>query len=182
MVYFEDFALMLAFTTAVIGVLLGFFGQRSRMCFIGGWRDFFLIRDTYLLKGFFTFLLTAIVLFYFFDTQNYYLKGYPFFKAFTPEQMSTIGYLGESLNVCELIPYVFIADEVHGITIGSFTISYAVLVQTAAAFGLGLLSALANGCPMRQHVLAGSGDLSAWLYLCGFYLMAAVYPLIDIHI
>jgi hypothetical protein len=40
-----------AVATLVIGVVLGYLGQRSRMCFVGGIRDFILVRDTYLLKG-----------------------------------------------------------------------------------------------------------------------------------
>ena len=45
--------------TLLIGVLLGYLGQRSRMCFIGGIRDFILVRDTYLLKGLIAFGVTA---------------------------------------------------------------------------------------------------------------------------
>ena len=45
--------------TLIIGVILGYLGQRSRMCFIGGIRDFILVRDTYLLRGLFAFSLTA---------------------------------------------------------------------------------------------------------------------------
>ena len=48
-----------AVATLIIGVILGYLGQRSRMCFIGGVRDFILVRDTYLLKGLFAFGLTA---------------------------------------------------------------------------------------------------------------------------
>ena len=48
-----------ALATLVIGVILGYLGQRSRMCFIGGIRDFILVRDTYLLKGLIAFGLTA---------------------------------------------------------------------------------------------------------------------------
>ena len=35
----------------IIGLIGGFLGQRSRMCFVGGFRDFLLIRDKELLKG-----------------------------------------------------------------------------------------------------------------------------------
>ncbi len=49
------------------------------MCFIGGWRDFFLVRDTYLLKGFFAFLITAAVLFFTFFSAGKYLSNYPWF-------------------------------------------------------------------------------------------------------
>jgi hypothetical protein len=48
-----------AVATLIIGVLLGYLGQRSRMCFIGGIRDFILVRDMYLLEGLFAFGLTA---------------------------------------------------------------------------------------------------------------------------
>ena len=38
--------------TLVFGILVGFLAQRSRFCSIGGFRDYFLARDTYLLKGY----------------------------------------------------------------------------------------------------------------------------------
>lgn len=34
-----------------VGLLVGFLAQRTRMCTVGGWRDLFLVRDTYLFKG-----------------------------------------------------------------------------------------------------------------------------------
>ena len=34
-----------------LGLVVGYLGQRSRMCSIGGLRDFVLVRDTGLLKG-----------------------------------------------------------------------------------------------------------------------------------
>jgi len=48
-----------AIATLVIGVVIGYLGQRSRMCFVGGIRDFILVRDTYLLRGLIAFGLTA---------------------------------------------------------------------------------------------------------------------------
>lgn len=48
-----------AVATLVIGLILGYLGQRSRMCFVGGIRDFILVRDTALLKGLIAFGLTA---------------------------------------------------------------------------------------------------------------------------
>ncbi len=40
-----------AAATLVLGFVIGYLGQRSRLCFISGYRDFFLTRDTTLLKG-----------------------------------------------------------------------------------------------------------------------------------
>ena len=48
-----------AVATLVLGVMVGYLGQRSRMCFVGGIRDFILVRDTFLLKGLVAFGLTA---------------------------------------------------------------------------------------------------------------------------
>jgi hypothetical protein len=48
-----------AISTIVIGGILGYLGQRSRMCFVGGIRDFILVRDTYLLRGLIAFGITA---------------------------------------------------------------------------------------------------------------------------
>ena len=45
--------------TLVAGVIVGYLGQRSRMCFVGGIRDFMLVRDRYLLRGLIAFALTA---------------------------------------------------------------------------------------------------------------------------
>jgi hypothetical protein len=59
----EGGAMTAAVATLTIGVVLGYLGQRSRMCFIGGIRDFILVRDAYLLKGLIAFGLTAWVAF-----------------------------------------------------------------------------------------------------------------------
>ena len=48
-----------AVATLLIGMVIGYLGQRSRMCFVGGIRDFILVRDAYLLKGLIAFGLTA---------------------------------------------------------------------------------------------------------------------------
>jgi hypothetical protein len=48
-----------ALSTLIIGIIIGYLGQRSRMCFVGGIRDFILVRDTYLLRGLIAFGLTA---------------------------------------------------------------------------------------------------------------------------
>jgi uncharacterized membrane protein YedE/YeeE len=45
--------------TLVIGFVVGYLGQRSRMCFVGAVRDLILVRDTGLFKGLIAFGLTA---------------------------------------------------------------------------------------------------------------------------
>ena len=167
------------------GVIVGMFAQKSRMCFIGGWRDFFLIRDKYLLKGFFSFVITAAVLFFIFDAAGYYLKNYPWFDRVIYVNLYDDGYLLDailaerSLDYCELMNapamIVGVDTDIPGIHIGNFLIPNEVIMYLISAFIIGLFSTLANGCPMRQHVMGASGNLSAIFYLLGFYAAIIVF-------
>ena len=47
--------------TLIVGFIAGFLGQRSRMCFVGGIRDLYLVKSTYLFKGLIAFLIAAFV-------------------------------------------------------------------------------------------------------------------------
>ena len=44
-----------------VGLLVGFIAQRTRMCFVGGWRDLIMVRDTYLFSGIAAFFVAALV-------------------------------------------------------------------------------------------------------------------------
>lgn len=123
-----------AVATLVIGVVLGYLGQRSRMCFVGGIRDFILVRDTYLLKGLIAFGLTAWVAF------------------------PVVGLLVDAPRV----PWD-VSDAV------------AMALTIIGGLGVGYVSTLANGCPLRQHVLAAQGARSSMAYLGGFFAGAVIF-------
>ena len=123
-----------AVATFFVGLLVGFLAQRSRMCFIGGIRDFILVRDRELLKGLLAFGLTAWIAF----PLAALFKGVPQ-VTFGISDVSTIG------------------------------------LTLAGGFGVGLLSTLANGCPLRQHVLAAQGIISSMTYLAGFLAGAVLF-------
>jgi uncharacterized protein len=60
--------MIVGIVTLVFGFIIGYLGQRSRLCYIAGYRDFFLTRDTYILKGMigtFVGALGGFVLFHF---------------------------------------------------------------------------------------------------------------------
>ena len=120
--------------TLLIGLVLGYTGQRSRMCFVGGIRDFILVRDTALLKGLIAFGLAAWLAFPLADL----LTGTP----------------SEAYAVADMVT---------------------VILTVAGGFGVGYVSTLANGCPLRQHVLAAQGISSAWTYLAGFFAGAVLF-------
>ena len=63
--------------TLVIGLLIGYLVQRSRFCSIGGFRDFFLARDTYLLRGFLGVLIGAAAGFIVFKLLGGKIEGFP---------------------------------------------------------------------------------------------------------
>lgn len=123
-----------AVATLLIGIVLGYLGQRSRMCFVGGIRDFILVRDTYLLRGLIAFGVTAWL-------------GFPLVRLIAGGQP------------------------------GPFDLSDAVTVALtiAGGFGVGYVSTLANGCPLRQHVLAAQGVRSSIAYLGGFFAGAVIF-------
>ncbi|MBQ9992360.1 MAG: hypothetical protein IJP33_02900 [Firmicutes bacterium] len=171
----------------LIGFIIGFFAQRSRMCFIGGWRDFFIIRDTYLLKGFFSFLFAAAFFFFIFHF-NYYLSEYPWFArpplSFSPIELNpfevVIPEAYRNMSYCDLLqsPVILTVGEdlpIRGLTIFNITIPNELLLTLGATLILGFFSTLANGCPMRQHVMASSGNITSAFYLIGFYAAIVVY-------
>lgn len=123
-----------AVASLLVGFALGYLGQRSRMCFVGGLRDFLLVRDTALLKGLIAFALAAWV-------------AFPLARLVT----------GVALDA----------------PVG--TDGATVLLTVAGGFGVGYVSTLANGCPLRQHVLAAQGVASALTYLAGFFAGAIVF-------
>ena len=123
-----------AVASLVVGIVVGFVAQRSRMCFVGGIRDWILVRDTFLLKGLVGFALTAWVLF----PVSALLGGEP-----------ADGFAAPVLE--------------------------AVLFTVAGGFLVGSVSIFANGCPLRQHVLAAQGDGGAMVYLAGFFSGAIVF-------
>ena len=51
--------IILSIAFLAVGFIIGFLGQNSRMCFIGGFRDFLFVRDTALLQGLLIFLAST---------------------------------------------------------------------------------------------------------------------------
>ena len=177
---------IISYVSLGVGFLIGALAQSSRMCFIGGWRDFFLIRDKYLLKGFFSFLITAALLFFVFYSAGSYLKNYPWFDR-PPAKVAAVDLIWahdelpeiRKLEYCELTMVddviVGVDTAIPGLVIGNIKIPNEILMYLFAAFIIGLFSTIANGCPLRQHVMASSGNASAMAYLLGFYVEVLVF-------
>lgn len=64
----------------LIGLFAGFLAQRTRMCFVGGWRDLILVRDCYLFSGIASFFIGALavnlILTYGFGEAHFFHVGF----------------------------------------------------------------------------------------------------------
>ncbi len=79
-----------AVATLVLGFVIGYLGQRSRLCFISGYRDFFLTRDGTLLKGVAGAFLGALGGFILFHFLQGSVPGFPLL-FFTPLPQLNVG-------------------------------------------------------------------------------------------
>ncbi|MBN1369542.1 MAG: YeeE/YedE family protein [Dehalococcoidaceae bacterium] len=136
--------------TLIVGLVLGYMGQRSRFCTISGLRDFYLVKDTYRLKGLIGIVVGGIIGF---NVVKWIsgaseLPGVPDFPM-----------LAEGLKV---EPMVLLPISIVG------------------AFGMAFFSVMAEGCPFRQHVMAGEGYLSGMLYLLGLVLGIIFFDIVII--
>ena len=153
--------LTISIATLMIGFVIGYMGQRSGLCIIGGIRNFHLTRDTYLLKGVLAIVIVAGAGFILTSIIGGPAEDFPAFG----EGLSGFGSL---YNACK--------DPLHSSDNGNGTniLSY-VFLSLLGGFGLGIFSVLAIGCPFRQHVRTSEGDRGALAYIMGFYLAALVF-------
>ena len=125
----------------IIGLIVGYLGQRSRFCTISGIRDFYLVKDPYRLKGIVGIFVGAVVGFTLVNLFGGKLQDFT-----RPETWQTMPMLLQGLNVQPLV---------------------LIPLSAIGAFGMAYFSVMAEGCPFRQHVIAGEGRLSGILYLGG---------------
>lgn len=140
-----------AVATLVAGGVIGYLGQRSRMCSVGGLRDWLLVRDTELLTGLVTFVVSAWL-------------GFSLLASMDLIKVRPLG--GSVAQVDDLSIQTTISTFVGQLAASPLT----VVIAVTAAAAMGFLSVQADGCPFRQHVRAGQGDSRAWSYLSGFYI------------
>ncbi|MFP4640969.1 MAG: YedE family putative selenium transporter, partial [Dehalococcoidia bacterium] len=118
----------------IAGLIVGVVAQKTRMCFVGGWRDLMLARDIYLFSGIAAFFVGALVL-------NYALGNFSsglYHWGFENQPVAHTDHLWNFL----------------GMTLA------------------GLAATLLGGCPLRQTILAGEGDIDAGVTVLGFIVGA----------
>jgi uncharacterized membrane protein YedE/YeeE len=163
----------------LVGLGIGYLAQRSRMCFVGGIRDYILVRDKVLLRGFAAFFLTAWVLY----SMLFFLGViHPQRSLFGTEGRAAVTAPAESHASAQPTPIGKDAATATGLLSRILPLvpklSFPALQFFLSGFGLGFLSVLANGCPLRQHILAAQGNLDSLAYLFGFYGAVLFYDFV----
>ena len=133
--------------TLIVGFIAGYLGQRSRMCFVGGIRDLYLIKSTHLFKGLIGFLIAAFVGYIIFN------NGIAFPWFFDNGALSAIAGAPCTLGIPALI------------------------IAIIGGFGIGFFAVLSGGCPFRNTVMTAEGNLKALLYVIGFFVGAIIFHL-----
>ncbi len=163
---------------------IGFLAQRSRMCFIAGFRDFILVRDKELLYGFISFLATIWLLTSILYGTGLIDDGIP--ETAVDEIANTISSEESEEKSNRLIAETESAEHTKKqlsyeskilLTGGDFPITSFFWVSITGGFLIGLVSVWAGGCTLRQHVLVAQGSGDALYYLLGFFSMVIIYEL-----
>ncbi len=140
--------------TLAIGLIVGYLGQRSGYCSIGGFRDFFLARHTRILSGYLTLIVAAFA-------------GYLIFWFLTPGAMEHFFWASTS----------GLFNPMPGGPAGLSQAAY-LLLAVVPGFFVGLIAVWLGGCPFRQTVMASEGSIrSAWFFLgmCAGSVIFAVF-------
>jgi uncharacterized protein len=159
-----------------IGVLIGFLAQRSRMCFVAGFRDWLLVRDTELLLGLFSFLATVWLLTSLGYALGFLHRGMPEYGELEVRTAVAGQALG-GLRLANLRELHLLGGAQGAVPLASLANRF-LYASLAGGWVIGLVSVLAGGCVLRQHVLAVQGSRNAWLFLAGFYAAVPLYYLL----
>lgn len=136
--------------TILFGILIGWLGQRSGFCSIGGFRDFFMFRHTRLLYGYLALIGGAFI-------------GYFVFWMITPLAFEHFfWYMTSGLT------------PVPGAPVGLLVSGY-ILLAIIGGIAVGLIGVLLGGCPLRQLVMTSEGNVKALVFVVGMCFGAVVF-------
>lgn len=138
--------------TLLFGILIGWLGQRSGFCSIGGFRDFFMFRHTRLLYGYLALIGGAFV-------------GYLLFWLITPSAFEHFFWLMTS----GLTP---VPGAPAGLTIAAY-----IVLAVIGGIAVGVIGVLLGGCPLRQLVMTSEGNIKSLIFVIGMCVGAVVFTM-----
>jgi len=128
------------------GAVVGGFAQRSRICFMGAWRDIFIIKNTYLMTGVAACFITALVV-------NLLLGQFS---------------LGTAVDLTPFNYTANIGNAVQPMTQPAQIWNFAGMIL------VGIVATMLGACPLRQVVLSGTGDTDAGMVVMGIIVGSAL--------
>lgn len=138
--------------TLFLGLIIGWLGQRSGFCSIGGFRDFFMFKHTRLLFGFLALIGGAFI-------------GYLVFKFIFPAAFGGFFWvLGNGLMPVPGAP--------AGLTVTAY-----ILLAVVGGIAVGLIGVLLGGCPLRQLVMTSEGNIKSLCFVIGICIGSVVYTM-----
>jgi len=167
--------LLLSLVFLLIGALIGFLAQRSRMCFVAGLRDYLLVRDTELLLGLFSFLATVWVASSLLYAVGLLRQGMPEYGELELRRALDGGVVFR-LGWNRLLAPRALGTAQEAVPVAA-VLNRFLAASAVGGWLLGLLSVAAGGCVLRQHVLCAQGNRNALLFVLGFYAAVPVYYL-----
>jgi uncharacterized membrane protein YedE/YeeE len=138
--------------TLILGIIIGWLGQRSGFCSIGGFRDFFMFRHTRLLNGYLALIIGAFA-------------GYLVFWLITPSAFEHFFWLMTSGFT-----------PVPGAPAGLSAMGYLILA-IVGGIAIGIIGVLLGGCPLRQCVMTSEGNIKSLMFVIGMCIGSVVFTL-----
>ncbi|MDU9375643.1 hypothetical protein McpSp1_02200 [Methanocorpusculaceae archaeon Sp1] len=147
----ETAVLLVPIATIILGLVIGWLGQRSGFCSIGGIRDYMLFRQTRLLKGYIALIISAFV-FYF------------IFSLIVPAAIPKFFWC---LQEGQLFTAIGGAPAVG-------TVGVIILMIIGGIF-VGIIGTLLGGCPLRQLVMTSEGNMKSLIFVVGMLAGAVIF-------
>jgi len=138
--------------TLILGLLIGWLGQRSGFCSIGGFRDFFMLKHTRLLYGYLALIIGAFA-------------GYLIFKIVFPSAFEGFFWLmGKGLMPVPGAP-------------ANLTVTAYIVLALIGGIAVGLIGVLLGGCPLRQVVMTAEGNVKSLCFVIGMCAGSVIYTM-----
>ena len=138
--------------TLFLGLIIGWLGQRSGFCSIGGFRDFIMFRHTRLLYGFIALILGSFA-------------GYLVFRLLFPAAFEGFFWLmGKGLMPVPGAP-------------ANLTVAAYIVLAVVGGIAVGLIGVLLGGCPLRQLVMTSEGNMKSLCFVIGMCIGSVVFTM-----
>ncbi|MDO5843838.1 MAG: YeeE/YedE thiosulfate transporter family protein [Methanocorpusculum sp.] len=148
----ETAIILVPIVTIILGFIIGWLGQRSGFCSIGGIRDFILFRQTRLLKGYIGLIVSAFVF-------------YLLFSFLIPTAFPKFFWLLQDGNLFTAIP---------GAPAG-LSVAATIICMIVGGIFVGIIGTLLGGCPLRQVVMTSEGNVKSGFFVIGMIIGALIF-------